>query len=94
VSHSIKTRLAEQFTVELDANPTTGYEWQVEFPRKMLRLVRRELSPPGPEIGGAVKQRFVFEALSKGNAVLELSYKRSWEPRALEARKISVQIRE
>ena len=96
----IKAAAGTQFAIELESNPTTGYEWQPVFSPEKVRLVRRERSPAarqadgeGPAFGAGGTERFVFEALAAGATVIGMALKRSWEPAALEQRSYRVIVR-
>jgi len=89
-----------QFAIELESNPTTGYEWQPVFSPEKVRLVRHELSPrgrqegrEGPALGAGGTERFVFEALAAGTTTIRMALKRSWEPAAIVERSYRVIVR-
>ena len=96
----IKAAAGTQFTIELESNPTTGYEWQPAFSPEQVALVRRELRPAGgqaggegPAVGAGGTERFVFEALAAGTTAIGMALKRSWEPAAIEKRSYRVIVR-
>ena len=80
----IGIRAGEQFLVELESNPTTGYQWQPAFDPAALKLVGRDFSLAGAAacaaIGGGGVERFRFESLAAGATQLSFAYQRSWEP--------------
>lgn len=82
----ISVRVGEQFVVELESNPTTGYQWQPDFDPAALRLVGRDFSlaraAVDAAVGGGGVERFRFEALAAGVSRLSFAYRRSWEPGA------------
>jgi inhibitor of cysteine peptidase len=71
----------KRFMIELEANPTTGYTWQVSAaPGDQVRLVDQDYTPTGtqqPGSGGV--QQFTFEARSAGSTTLAFDYVRPWE---------------
>ena len=88
-----------QFTIELECNPTTGYEWQPVFSPEKVRLVRRQLlrggrqaDGEGPAFGAGGTARFVFEALAAGTTTIRMALKRSWEPAAIVERSYRVVV--
>ncbi len=100
IDKPITAAAGTQFAIELESNPTTGYEWQPVFSPDRVRLVRRELSPAGrqadgegPAFGAGGAERFVFEALAAGATVIGMALKRSWEPAALVERRYRVIVR-
>ncbi len=76
----IGVRAGEQFTVELESNPTTGYQWQPAFDPAALKLLGRDFSLSGAAMGGGGVERFRFESLAAGASRLSFAYQRSWEP--------------
>lgn len=66
---------------ELDSNPTTGYEWVLEYDRTILNLIKSSFieSEKKGIVGASGKQRFRFKAIRKGTSTIIFSYKRAWE---------------
>jgi predicted secreted protein len=96
----IQAAAGTQFAIELESNPTTGYEWQPVFSPEKVRLVRRAHSPAGrqadgegPAFGAGRAERFVFEALAAGTTTIRMALKRSWEPAAIVERSYRVIVR-
>jgi inhibitor of cysteine peptidase len=93
----VDIRVEQQFTIALDSNPTTGYEWEAQFDKSMLKLVETKFEPGEPVkpgiygIGG--KQMFIFQGLSQGKTSVTLMYKRPWEEKAIEQRTFTVNIK-
>lgn len=76
----IETRVGEAFDVEVEAVPTSGFQWQVAaLDAERLRLVSDDLEATSDRIGGSTLQRFRFEALAPGEAELRLALARPWE---------------
>ncbi|PIU55633.1 MAG: hypothetical protein COS88_04045 [Chloroflexi bacterium CG07_land_8_20_14_0_80_51_10] len=78
--------IGQLITISLEANATTGFEWQAEFDDSFLKLIKDEYEPPlaaeenGKPIAGAGgRQTFEFEALKKGTTGVTLVYKQPWE---------------
>ncbi len=80
------------FVIELDTNPTTGYEWQIHIDKNLARLIDRcyEISDTGIGAGGI--ERFTFEALKSGETLIRMENKRAWEPKAIEVLKFALHI--
>jgi|GEM_PF-1416985 len=79
---TIETKNGDNFSIDLAANPTTGYEWQVDFDSDYIQLVNEEYteSPHPPEmVGVGGISTFIFKALKAGETEIEFSYLRSWE---------------
>ncbi len=78
---SISTTVGQEFTISLDSNPTTGYEWNlVSSLPSWLELVRHEYTPTHPNIiGGAGLEEWTFKATNTGSTTLVFYYRRAWE---------------
>jgi inhibitor of cysteine peptidase len=79
-------RKGETFTVELEANPTTGYLWDMRLKAGKATLVSQKYTPAAPAgslvIGGGGVETFVFRAEETGQIELEAEYSRPWEKNA------------
>ena len=79
-SHSVEIAGGEQFTIRLESNITTGYQWEVEYDDSLLALIESEYVPDDengpPGSGGA--QFFTFEGINTGVTEIVLVYKRPW----------------
>jgi inhibitor of cysteine peptidase len=77
----------KRFAVDLAANPTTGYSWQLSAdPGGAVRLVDQDYTATGPQQpGSGGMQRFTFEGAAAGSASLEFAYVRPWEKGAAPA---------
>ena len=83
VGKEITLAVGEKMQVSLDANPTTGYQWEI------ASLDEAILAPQGSTyqadsadpnvVGSGGKETFRFEAVSKGEMVLTLIYHQPWE---------------
>lgn len=70
--------------VSLDANPSTGYGWQVAGEQKVLAPIHDEFVNPSGLLGAAGKQVLRFKAVAGGQTTLNLVYTRAWEKAAPE----------
>ena len=97
-SKPIKTAAGRQFTIEIESNPTTGYQWCPVFSEAKVRLIRhdgpRVESKPGSRtpVGAGGVDLFVFEALAEGETSIQMTLKRVWETTHLEQRTFRVSI--
>jgi inhibitor of cysteine peptidase len=70
-----------KFMIELEANPTTGYSWQLSAPPgDQVSLVDQDYTQTGtqqPGSGGV--QQFTFQAKATGSTSLAFDYLRPWE---------------
>jgi len=69
-------------SITLDANPTTGYTWEVVEPQDgqvMRQAGEIEFEPESDAIGSGGVQIIRFECVNAGQTVLKLVYHRPWE---------------
>lgn len=72
--------VGDQLSVSLEANPTTGYSWELGPLPDGLQLVSSEFEEPGGSLVGASgMQRFVFDAVGSGNGILRFEYVRVFD---------------
>lgn len=73
----------ETFKIELDANPSTGYLWDVRLKAGKASLVSQNYTSDAPAgsmvIGGGGVESFVFKAEEAGTVELVAEYSRPWE---------------
>jgi inhibitor of cysteine peptidase len=72
----------EPFTVTLEGNPATGYEWALDADISSgVELVGEpEYSSSSKAIGSGGTYVFTFKAIEAGEHTLQLKYWRSFEP--------------
>ena len=78
----MEVQAGQSFTITLEANKTTGYEWQLAKPldKRMVKLIGSEyLVDKTGLIGAGGKQVWVFKALKKGKTNIYMRYVRPWE---------------
>ena len=78
----VTTTPGRQFSITLDSNPTTGYQWELAKPvaSTCIALVTNEFVRPKSKLTGAPgKEVWKFKALSPGEAEIELQYVRPWD---------------
>jgi len=78
----IEAKAGESFTITLEANKTTGYEWQFAKPldESMVHLVSSDYLVEKTElVGVGGKQVWVFKAQKAGETAISFKYVRSWE---------------
>jgi len=70
------------FYITLKSNPTTGYQWSVDFDSDFLELVDNKYIPDSDDpmlVGGGGKDYFRFKALKSGITEIKFFYARPWE---------------
>lgn len=73
------------FTVTLDANRSTGFQWELAKPldEDVVRLAGTAYEQaPGAAPGAGGKEIWTFDAVAPGWTKIELSYRRPWEEMA------------
>jgi inhibitor of cysteine peptidase len=93
---TINIGVNQEFVIAIDANPTTGYDWEVSFDETILELVEKTYKlaeEAEPEIVGAGGvDYFRFKALKTGEAEINMVYKRSWEETGIDQKVFTVSI--
>jgi inhibitor of cysteine peptidase len=75
---------SDSFTVSLEGNPTTGYEWTYSMSRDGVveevssEYVSSATDPSRPQPGTGGTYTFVFEGVRAGDVTLTFVYDRSW----------------
>lgn len=73
----------ETFVIQLDANPTTGYDWSVKISDESIVMLESQeyKQQPGTEdrVGAGGADYFTFKGLKTGSTTLTLIYERSFE---------------
>ncbi len=78
----VELREGEKILITLDANPTTGYQWEiVEVDNSILKQVgEAEYDADSPKlVGSGGEENFRFEAVGTGVTDLQLIYHQPWE---------------
>jgi predicted secreted protein len=87
--------VGQQFSVVLDSNPTTGYQWQIAEPlnESMVLLVGTDYqATPTNRVGAGGRQIFNFQALGAGKTSIGLAYHRSWEKGVLPVKTVTFSV--
>lgn len=72
--------VGDQLDVSLEANPTTGYSWELGPLPDGLELVSSEFEEPGGSLVGAPgMQLFVFDVVGAGSGILRFEYVRVFD---------------
>lgn len=83
-----------EITINLPANPTTGYSWAIEkADENVLALINDVYTPDQPVIpGSGGTQTLTFKAIKAGTAPVELKYWRPWEGNTSIAKHFNVTV--
>lgn len=91
----IEVQLNQNFTITLEANKTTGYEWQFAEPidESTVQLISSDYLVEKTElVGVGGKQVWIFKALKPGKTELAFKYVRPWEKNLPPVNKESFEI--
>jgi inhibitor of cysteine peptidase len=71
----------QPFTIKLESNPTTGYEWAVEKIDGTVKFVESKyVAPKGDQAGAPGEQVLTFDAGPAGTSTVRLAYERPFAP--------------
>jgi inhibitor of cysteine peptidase len=80
---TFETTIGRTFTIALDANATTGYNWsQTTKDTNVVAYVDNEYVAEARDpqvVGGGGTDTFTFKAVGKGTTTITLAYARPWE---------------
>ncbi len=79
---TLEVELGSTFTLEMDANPSTGYQWSLATPLNagIVSLIGKEYTGPDTDMVGAPgKETWTFRAVGNGAEVISLRYSQPWE---------------
>ena len=76
---NISIKKGQEFGLDLESNPTTGFEWIPEFDKNIINLTSHTFRPSSTLIGSGGTDNFTFKGVSQGTTNLKFQYKRSWD---------------
>ncbi|HET7390988.1 MAG TPA: protease inhibitor I42 family protein [Nitrososphaeraceae archaeon] len=76
---NITVKKGQEFTIILESNPSTGYQWIPTFNTSIINLVSHNFQPSTKLMGSPGTDTFKFKATNQGTEPLKMIYKRSWE---------------
>lgn len=70
----------KELSVSLPANPTTGYQWEVQVEGAGYKVEDTYYeAPKGNLVGAGGTWHGIFSGFEEGSTTITLSYKRSWD---------------
>ena len=95
----IEARVGREFQIALQANPTTGYKWELveSLDESKVKLARSEYRRNEPaRVGSGGVEVWTFRAVGAGTTSLSFKYVRPWEKTGppADTRTFKVSIRE
>ena len=82
MTNKIQATVGKEFVITLDANATTGYEWQLANPTddSLIKLMRSEYVPDKTGlVGSGGKSIWTFKVVRSGKTQISFKYIRPWE---------------
>jgi inhibitor of cysteine peptidase len=93
VQEAIKLSNGHEFTITLQSNPGTGYQWIPTFNTTILNLVSHEYKPASTKLlGSPGTDVFTFKAINHGTDTVKMIYKRSWEKESVQEKVFLVSV--
>ena len=82
-TQTINTQINQEFIIALEANPTTGYDWQPVCDSAFISQVKKDYQQDDnngqPLMGQGGTDYFTFKAVKTGETKITLTYFRPWE---------------
>lgn len=81
-ARSIEVMIGQEFSIELEANATTGYQWQLANPlnNSIIELLSTEYRVSEKALAGAgCKEIWKFRVVDQGETIISMKYIRPWE---------------
>lgn len=94
-SGPIALEVGERATIELEANPTTGFQWAfaAEPDDAVVRVISDTyVAPATAAVGTGGQQTIVIEGVAAGSTTIELAYGRPWEADVAPAKSTSFAV--
>jgi len=94
---AVELRVGQVLEITLEANPTTGFGWQVlevegAVVEQQGEKAYRQRETDGRRVGVGGWETFTFKATKAGAADLRLVYRRSWEKDVEPAKTFAVKV--
>lgn len=84
-TYSVSVTAHHTFSLTLEANPSTGYQWALSNPldTRFLTMISNEYIAPAPSqrVGQGGHQLVTFQTLEPGMTSISLKYCRPWDAR-------------
>jgi predicted secreted protein len=89
---NLSGRVGRPVQIQLKCTPGTGAIWYPKTTPTGAALSREDSEPLGPGVGGAVLQKFAFQADSAGTYELVFELKRAWETVVRQEKRVVVRV--
>lgn len=84
----------ETFILELEGQPTAGYEWRLEPGDSGVDFEELDATQDADGIGGTSRQRFRIHPRFPGVSTIVLEYGRPWEIELVETKTVTLRVAE
>jgi predicted secreted protein len=88
----ISARVGQPFQIELEANPTTGYQWFPILEPHVLELQDRTYEAVSTALGAGGTERVTLLGRKRGEFPVRFEYRRPWESEPIESRSFRVRV--
>ena len=88
----IQVTASEEFALELEGNPTTGYTWQITADSQVLELLGQEFEASGEGVGAGGQEVCHFRAVAPGQTEIACEYRRPWDKESRDTRRFRIVI--
>jgi predicted secreted protein len=89
---NITVKKGQEFTIILESNPSTGYQWIPTFNTSNINLVSHNFQPSTKLMGSPGTDTFKFKATNQGTEPLKMLYKRSWEKEFVKEKVFNINV--
>lgn len=96
-SQKITCKVGEKFTISLEGNPTTGFNWDFEqgFDNELVIFQGTEIKATNKDsnvVGAPSTFLWTFKAIKTGTTEAIMKYKRQWEKDPVNDKTVLVQV--
>lgn len=93
----ITAKIGEPFSISLDSNATTGYQWKLSSPldATVIKLESSVYQDPQSDrkiVGAGGKELWTFIPVGQGETLIRMEYIRPWETGSTPARAHEVKV--
>ena len=95
-TQAINLKPNQEFVIALQANPTTGYDWQPVFDAGLISQVKKDYQQDDhsgqPIVGSGGTDFFTFKATKAGQGKVTFTYFRPWEAPKAEDKQLTFNL--
>ena len=91
---AIQVAAGDEFALDLEGNPTTGYTWQITTDSQVLEYLGQEFEAGGEGVGAGGREVIRFRVLAAGETEIACEYRRPWDKETRKTKHFRVAISE